>query len=296
MPSLVRQKFPPAPISRLHETRRERIGFALAGGFLRLYAVLGATERLAAAGVVPDVLTATSSGTIIAALIAELGAREASRLMLGLADAGNRSWARCAVRPVLDPRRWWRAAKERRWPVSLQGIGCWVERQVGVKRIEDLRRPCAFAVYDATARQVRYVREGPLAWAIAAACSPAPMAPMIGADGHSYVDAAPRTNLAVQACREGLGAQLVVALDGLSNPYRDRGQTRGKALLGLRETAPRAGGKPLAPDAASYWLRMGARRFAMYDLRGARELFAHGFREAGSLVYALGERRRGLAA
>jgi NTE family protein len=264
-----------------------KVAFASSGGLARCWVILGAHKRLAEAGVHPDVLTGSSSGALLSALVGHLGIDDAIRAGRELCRAGNRSWSALLG---FDLRSWW-AARDWRWrrlPVSFTLVGRWLERVLGVERLENLRRPVSVCVTHVASGAPRFLQRGALGWSVAASCSLPFAAPMRGSDGHLYADGGISANLPVRVAYAEHGADVVVALDGVTDPARCR-RHPGAALVV-------AGGEPYARQSAfepdvepDYWLRMGARELARVDLRATDELLAHGYRAAGELAHRLTE-------
>ena len=57
-------------MSRFHQLRSHRIGLALSGGSVRGLAHIGVVKALAEAGIKPTVITGTSAGSLIGAMLA----------------------------------------------------------------------------------------------------------------------------------------------------------------------------------------------------------------------------------
>ncbi len=263
-------------------TRREvrevgPLGVACAGGLARCFAILGALIRLEENGVVPDVLSGTSSGCLAAVLVARFGAEGTREAIGALCRAGNRAWTRL-VGPGEPSRLGW--GRDRGW-ISFRPLGDWVEAVTGVRRIEDLPKRVSICATDVETGRPRFFTRGPLGTACAASCSLRPAQPVRWEDGRLYIDGGYSANVPVRTCYEE-GCARVIALDGLS---RSQGDVVTRVRTAKRIETAEPGQATRCPDApADYWLPMGERGQARFDLTAWEDLVRHGYRLAEPLA------------
>lgn len=179
-----------------------KIGIALGGGGAKGFAHIGALTALGGAGIDFDVVAGTSIGALVGAVYAAGKLPELERLSkrYGVADLPR----------LLGPT----------WPARGLFSGSYIERLlneiVRVENIEDLGKPFAAIAVDLTSADVVTFDKGNLPRAVHASMSiPGLFKPVI--DGERIlVDGGVLEPVPVSAVR-GLGADLVVAVDLLSN-------------------------------------------------------------------------------
>jgi NTE family protein len=184
-----------AAISRL-EAPRPLIALALGSGGTRGFAHVGVIKALEEAGIVPDIVTGSSSGAVVAALYAGgRSARELEEVARGV-EQGD------LVDFVLIGKGW----------VKGEALQDFVNRMVDDRPIEKLARP--FAVVATAAKSGRMVvfNRGDTGVAVRASASvPNLFIPPI-INGEAYVDGGLSSPVPVKVARE-MGADIVIAVD-----------------------------------------------------------------------------------
>ena len=184
-----------AAISRL-EAPRPLVALALGSGGTRGFAHVGVIKALEEAGIVPDIVTGSSSGAVVAALYAGgRSARELEEVARGV-EQGD------LVDFVLIGKGW----------VKGEALQDFVNRMVDDRPIEKLARP--FAVVATAAKSGRMVvfNRGDTGVAVRASASvPNLFIPPI-INGEAYVDGGLSSPVPVKVARE-MGADIVIAVD-----------------------------------------------------------------------------------
>ncbi len=266
---------------------RPRLGLVLAGGLARVYLALGALFRLHEQGWSPAVLTGSSSGALVASVVAVRGVKAAVELALNLSREGIRGWRRFVGLPAIRRFGW----SGGRGLISFLPTAAWVREQVGDLGVEEAPIRLGVCVTDAATRRPRFVTRGPLATAVAASCTLPPAHPVDLGDGRPCLDGGLCANVPVALAR-ALGADVVLALDGATDARRLGlpGGTGG--WIGRREFErarwPRRAHIPDAP--ADGWLILGAPDFSWLDLRRGEEMFARGYAAAADCAFLRGLR------
>lgn len=258
-----------------------RLGIVCAGGVLRLFSVLGAMIRLEEAGLRASVITGSSSGAFTGVMAAALGVQGALTLGRSLGRIGNRAWNQ-----LVGPGDWARLGWSRgRGLISFRRMAGWVETITGYRRIEDLPVRTGVCVTDLETWTPRFVTRGALGPAVAASCSLPLAQPILLEDGRPCVDGGLTVNVPVRLCYE-LGADVVAALDGLTDPHRTSGRDALVSREEYERSRPRS--SSLVPDAPpDFWLRMGAPNLPVFDFCRWEELVDLGYRAAEPLVHRL---------
>ena len=178
------------------KAERPLVGLALGGGGARGFAHVGVIKALEAAGIVPDIVTGSSAGAVIAAIYAGgHNGRELEAIALEL----NRDEL---VDFVLFGNGW----------VLGEALETFVNRMVNDRPIEKLPRP--FAVVATAAKSGRMVvfNRGNTGAAVRASASvPRLFIPPV-IDGEEYVDGGLSSTVPVRVAR-AMGADVVIAVD-----------------------------------------------------------------------------------
>ncbi len=179
-----------------------KVGLALGSGGAKGFAELGAIKVLEEHGIEFDVVCGTSIGSIIGAFIADgftsdeiydrllkVDAKEvASKILINMDTAG--------LKKVID-------------------------RNIGSKKIEELKKPFAAAVTDMENNSSKIMYSGDVATVLCASASFPPYFKPVVIDGVKYIDGAFFNSVPADVCRE-LGADYVVGID-LSNHKTKKG-------------------------------------------------------------------------
>ncbi|MCC7484976.1 MAG: patatin-like phospholipase family protein [Burkholderiales bacterium] len=184
-----------APIVPIHADR-PLLGLALGGGGARGFAHVGVIKALEAGGIVPDIVTGSSSGAVIAALYAAgHDGRRLEEIALDLAKGD-------LVDVVLFGRGWVRG----------EALQDFVNRMVNSRPIERLDRPFAAVATAARSGRMTVFNRGDTGLAVRASASvPNLFVPPV-IEGEEYVDGGLTSPVPVRVARE-MGADVIIAVD-----------------------------------------------------------------------------------
>ena len=186
------------------KSERPLVALALGGGGARGFAHVGVIRALEDAGVVPDIVTGSSSGAIVAALYASgLSGAELERLAIEL-DQGT------LVDFSLFGKGWVRG----------EALQDFVNRTVGNRPIEGLAKPFAVVATNAKTGRMVVFNRGETGLAVRASSSVPDLfiPPVI--EGVEYVDGGLVSPVPVRVAR-AMGADVVIAVD-LTRYWRSR--------------------------------------------------------------------------
>jgi NTE family protein len=172
-------------MTRLHQLRSCRVGLALSGGSVRGLAHIGVVKVLSEAGIRPAVITGTSAGSLIGALV-----------------AAGMEWSEIA----------WLARKTF-WPRLLHGET--LERFCAEHlpaTFADLKLPFAAVTTELPAKRAVVITKGDLASAISASCALRGVRRPVRREGKQLKDGGIACVLPSEACR-ALGADFIIGSD-----------------------------------------------------------------------------------
>jgi len=175
---------------------RPLIALALGSGGARGFAHVGVIKALEHAGIVPDIITGSSSGAVVAALYASgRRAAELEEIALGI-EQGD------LVDFVLFGNGWVRG----------EALQAFVNRAVGGRPIEKLARPFAVVATGAKSRRMTVFNRGDTGLAVRASVSVPNLfiPPLI--NGEEYLDGGLTSPVPVKVAR-AMGADVVIAVD-----------------------------------------------------------------------------------
>jgi len=172
-------------MSGLHQFRSHRIGLALSGGSVRGLAHLGVVKVLSEAGIRPTVISGTSAGSLIGAMLAA-----------GMGWSEIASLARRTFWPKLLHRETLERFCARHLPATFA----------------DLKLPFAAIATELPIKQVFTITQGELASAISASCALRGLRRAVEREGKRLKDGGIACVLPSDACR-AMGADFVVASD-----------------------------------------------------------------------------------
>jgi NTE family protein len=177
-------------------SERPLIGLALGGGGARGFAHIGVIKALEAAGIVPDIITGSSSGAVIAALYA--AGRSGPELeAVALALTRNE-----LVDLALFGKGWVRG----------EALQDFVNRMVGDRPIERLGRPFAVIATASKSGRMAVFNRGNTGLAVRASASvPNLFIPPV-INGEEYIDGG-LTSLVPVTVARAMGADIVIAVD-----------------------------------------------------------------------------------
>ena len=178
------------------QSDRPLVALALGSGGARGFAHIGVIKALEEAGIVPDIVTGSSSGAVVAALYASgRQARELEDIALRL-DQGD------LVDYVLFGNGW----------VKGEALQDFVNRMVDGRPIERLARPFAVIATEARSGRMVVFNRGDTGVAVRASASvPRIFVPPV-INGKEYVDGGLSSPVPVKVAR-AMGADVVIAVD-----------------------------------------------------------------------------------
>ena len=176
----------------------KKIGLALSGGGARGYAHLGVLQAFERYGIPIDFIAGTSAGSFAGgAFSTGLSAHEIIRF------GENLSWFKIAG-----------FSYSPRGLLSNAGLATFIERNLPVRRFEDLKIPFAAVACDLeTGDEVVLKDKGDIATAIRASCAvPGVFTPVASEAGRPLIDGGVITPMPTHVVRE-MGADIVIAVD-----------------------------------------------------------------------------------
>lgn len=176
--------------------RKIKVGLSLGSGGAKGFAELGAIKALEENGIEFDVVTGTSIGSIIGAFIADGYSSTDIYELLGRVEASE-------------------VASKLFIGMDTSGLRRVIDRSIGSKKIEELKKPFAAAVTDIDASDGKIFYEGEAAAVLCASAAYPPYFKPVVIDGVRYVDGAFFNSIPADAARN-LGAEYVIGID-LSN-------------------------------------------------------------------------------
>ncbi|WP_233164286.1 patatin-like phospholipase family protein [Chromobacterium sp. ASV23] len=184
----------PAPV-------KVKIGLALGGGAAKGFAHIGVIKVLEGAGIVPDVITGTSAGSVVGSLYASgLNGVQLQQRAMALDQADLTDWT-LSTKGVLKGEK-------------LQN---WINAQVGNKPLEKLPRPFGAVATELDSGRKVVFRVGNTGQAVRASASIPNVFLPVKIGGKRYVDGGLVSPVPVSAARE-MGAQFVIAVDITARP------------------------------------------------------------------------------
>jgi NTE family protein len=183
------------------DQRHIKIALALGGGAARGFAHIGVIKVLEANGIQPDFIVGTSAGSVVGALYASgMNGYDLQQAALRMDESVFADW-------VLGGRGMFRG----------EALQQWVNRAVGGKAIEQLKRSFGVTATDLSSGELIVFRRGNTGMAVRASSSvPGVFAPVM-INGHEYVDGGLVSPVPVRAARQ-MGADVVIAVDISSDP------------------------------------------------------------------------------
>lgn len=205
---------PETVVTPVRPARKPRIALALGGGAARGFAHIGVIKALETQGIVPDIVTGTSAGSVVGALYAAgFGAFDLQKLAFQLEESKFTDWA------LFD-----------RGFLKGEALEAFINKQVGGKSIEGLRRRFAAVATDLGSGEMAVFTSGNVGQAVRASASvPGVFSPVL-IHGHEYVDGGLVSPVPAHAARQ-LGADIVIAVDISERPSGKKGSGSVDVLL-----------------------------------------------------------------
>lgn len=193
---------------------KPRIGLALGGGAARGFAHIGVIKALETNGISPDIVVGTSAGSVVGALYAAgFGAFDLQKLAFQMEESAFKDWA------LLD-----------RGLLKGEALEAFINKQVGSKPIEGLKRRFAAVATDLQSGEAAAFSVGNVGQAVRASSSvPGVFSPVL-IRGREYVDGGLVSPVPARAART-LGAEIVIAVDISGRPSGKKGSGSVDVLL-----------------------------------------------------------------
>ncbi|OWY40919.1 Patatin [Xenophilus sp. AP218F] len=180
---------------------KPRIALALGGGAAKGFAHIGVIKVLESAGIVPDIVTGTSAGSVVGSLYASglNGVQlQARAITLDEADLTDFTLSTKGV-------------------IKGEKLQNWINQQVGNRPIEKLPRSFGAVATELDSGRKAVFRLGNTGQAVRASASIPNVFLPVKIGGKSYVDGGLVSPVPVSAARE-MGAQFVIAVDISARP------------------------------------------------------------------------------
>jgi len=179
---------------------RKKIGLALSGGGARGFAHIGVLKVLAEHNIRFDMIAGTSAGAIIGGCLA------AGMTAVEIEEVAAKVGYFTMVRPSFSPQG----------ALSNAPMGDFLERELPVKRFEDLTIPFAAVAFDLVSGEEVVLKDsGDLIAAIRASCAVPGLFTPVTNGARILVDGGVTSVLPVDAVR-ALGAEIVISIDVLA--------------------------------------------------------------------------------
>ena len=180
-----------------------RVGLALGGGAARGFAHVGVIQVLEEAGIRPSLVVGTSAGSLVAAIYAsgKTGA-ELQQIALTMEEATITDW----TLPIFN-----------NGMLRGDALARYVNRQVGLKVIEDMPLPLGVVATDLQSGQGMLFQRGDTGMAVRASSAVPAVFQPVKISGREYVDGGLVSPVPVRFARQ-MGAELVIGVDISSPP------------------------------------------------------------------------------
>ncbi|WP_095210779.1 patatin-like phospholipase family protein [Chromobacterium sphagni] len=189
------------PVQAPKPQSKAKIGLALGGGAVKGFAHIGVIKVLEAAGIVPDVITGTSAGSVVGSLYASgLNGMQLQQRAIALDQADLTDWTLSS-----------------KGVIKGEKLQDWINTQVGNRPLEKLARPFGAVATELDSGRRVVFRTGNTGQAVRASASIPNVFLPVKIGGKSYVDGGLVSPVPVSAARE-MGAQFVIAVDITARP------------------------------------------------------------------------------
>jgi NTE family protein len=180
---------------------RIKLALALGGGAAKGFAHVGVIKVLEANGIVPDIITGTSAGSVVGSLYAAgYNASQLEQIANHLDESNLTDW-------TLSTRGFLKGEK----------LQAFINTQVRNRPIEKLARPFGAVATDLDSGQRIVFRQGNTGQAVRASASVPNVFLPVSISGHRYVDGGLVSPVPVSASHE-MGANFVIAVDISARP------------------------------------------------------------------------------
>lgn len=244
---------------------KRKLGIALGGGGARGFVHLGVLQALQELGIVPDMIAGTSAGSIVGAFIA--GGKTPEEVLNLLKKKDMLGYAKV------------------QWPSNglfdLNGLASTIEKEVGVKNIEDLAIPLLVTVSNLNTGHVEYLSEGNLGQAVQASSSIPFLFKPVTIGGAKFVDGGVLDNLPVKPLIDQCESIIAVSI----SPIEETDDLDSLVKVAARTFQVSINAQSLEVDKSCSILiePEGLRQYKLFDVDKADELFKLGYDHVGNL-------------
>lgn len=193
-------------LSEPQPKRPYRLGVALSGGGARGFAHVGALKALEEAGYTPDCIAGVSAGSVVAVMYA--AGIPLDNILTLFSQAKFTDFCKFSVRNGDGL-------------FSMASFRKFVEKAVGIERLEDLKIPCYIGATNVDKGIPAEFHEGPIGERVQASCSIPIIFKSTKIDGTHYIDGGVLRNLPAWIIRDKCEMLIGINVSPLSN-YRYR--------------------------------------------------------------------------
>ena len=180
-----------------------KIGLALGGGAARGFAHVGVIQVLEEAGIRPNLVVGTSAGSLVAAIYASgKNGKQLQQVAETMEEAAIADW----TLPIFN-----------RGVLRGDALARYVNKQVGLRKIEDLPLPLGVVATDLNTGNQMLFQRGDTGTAVRASSAVPAVFEPVKISGRDYVDGGLVSPVPVRSARQ-MGAELVIAVDISSPP------------------------------------------------------------------------------
>ncbi|MBP9186600.1 MAG: patatin-like phospholipase family protein [Bacteroidia bacterium] len=254
-----------------NEDKRYKLGIVLSGGGARGYAHIGVLKALNQNGIYPDVISATSAGSIVGALYADGYTPDEIFEIFAKVDVYK---LLSFYKPVFGL-------------LKVDGLKKTLQQQLKAQLFNDLKLPLYVCATNFTKAHVQYFTNGDLITPIMASCAiPMVLKPVL-IDGDFYVDGGLMNNLPVEPlvsiCDEIIGVNVnpvneVKKFKSIRN-YADR----------VMHLAVRANVEPNISKCDVYIEPPGLMDYHLFKVSAAQQIFEIGYNHTQSIIHQIKE-------
>ena len=237
---------------RLAAKRREKakpvLGLALGSGGAKGFAELGALKAFEENGITFDIIGGTSIGSIIGAFYADgYSSTDIQNLILGI-----------KLKDVITGLP---------FNMDMSGIRRVIDREIGGKNIEELKKPFVAVCTDADEMKEVHFTKGKVATAVSGSgCFLPYFRPVVDTEGRRLIDGAYINSIPAREVRE-LGAEYVVGVDlSAFNPLTPEDKLRPGASKNPKEKGYKYSDVMITPDLSAYTGTSLSGRHEMFEL------------------------------
>ncbi len=247
------------------KSKKYKLGIALGGGGARGFAHLGVLQALYEKEIKPEIISGTSAGSMVGALIADgKTPREVMDIL--------------AVKDIFQ-------YSKLRWPregfFSLEGLGNMLRSNLSVHRIEELNIPLIIAATNLNRGKVEYFDQGEIERCVIASSSIPVIFKPIQLSNSKYADGGIMDNLPVTPLINLCEKVIAVSI----SPIEESNNLDGILKITSRtfQLSVNAQAKELRDQCAVFIEPPGIRKYEVFDLKHSEELYELGYEHVRKL-------------